>query len=78
MRVLSEHTLPEGIKATLFNWNGKYILKLENGFLEQTYKVSEMEVSGQKEMEELLSDSEFIKQASSIFLQMEENLQPLF
>lgn len=78
MRVLSEHTLPDGVKGTLYSWNGKFILKLENGFLEQTYKISELEVSGQKEVEELLNSPDFQAKAMAIFGLMGENMESLF
>ena len=78
MRVISEHTLPEGLKATLYAWNGKYILKLENGSLEQTYKTLEMDVSGQKEVEEFLKSAGFLEKAMAVFGLMEENLEDLF
>lgn len=78
MRVLSEQTLPDGVKATLYTWNGKYIVKLENGFLEQTYKISEMDVSGQNEVEELLRSADFQSKATGIFQLMEENLDSVF
>lgn len=72
MRVIKEFPLNQFIKATLFSWNGKYILKLESGNLEQTYKISELEVSGQAEVEEMCSRPEFKEMVSSIFGQMEE------
>lgn len=77
MRVLSEHTLPEGTKATVFSWNGKYILKLEKGLFEQTYKIPEWDVSGQKEVETLLINEAFLSQVEAIFDSMSLNLSPL-
>ena len=37
-------------------FNGKYIIKFEAGLLEQVFKVSEMDVTGQQEVEEKLND----------------------
>jgi hypothetical protein len=78
MRILKEITLPSGLKASLFSWNGKYILKLENGLLEQIYKVSESDVSGLAEVESLLQDFDFEQKVLAIFIQMEENLEKLW
>jgi len=72
MRVIKEFPFNQFIKATLFSWNGKYILKLESGNLEQTYKISELDVSGQAEVEEICARPEFKEMVSSIFGQMEE------
>ena len=72
MRVVAE--IPHAdFKITLFSWNGKYLLKLERGMLEQTYKISEMDVSGDEEVKALLTD-EFIKTVGDIFLQMRRAL----
>ena len=45
MRVLAELPHPE-CKITLFNMNQKYIVKFEQGTLEQSYKLSELDLSG--------------------------------
>jgi hypothetical protein len=78
MRVLKEFLLTNEIKATLFSWNGKYIAKLEKGLLEQTYKVSETDVSGLQEVEDWLSGSAFKTRVETIFDQMDENLDLIF
>ncbi|MBN3581752.1 hypothetical protein JYB64_05090 [Algoriphagus aestuarii] len=43
MRVIQEFTQEE-IRVSIFSWNNKYIIKYEFGPMEQTFKVSEMEV----------------------------------
>jgi hypothetical protein len=45
MRVIAELPHPE-CKITLFNMNQKYIVKFEQGTLEQSYKLSELDLSG--------------------------------
>jgi hypothetical protein len=45
MRVIAELPHPE-CKITLFNMNSKYIIKFEQGTLEQTYKIAEMDILG--------------------------------
>ena len=59
MRIVKE--IPLGnVKATIFSWNGKYLLKFESGSYEQTYKISEMDLTGDEDIVKLLSDEEFL------------------
>ena len=46
------------VKITLLAWNGKFLLKLEQGNLEQTYKVAELDLltGTDAEVRELLDD----------------------
>lgn len=71
MRVVAEIPHP-AVKITVFSWNGKYLLKLERGPYEQTYKISEMDVAGDEEMKKLLDES-FITEALTLFDQMHQN-----
>ncbi len=45
MRILAELPHPD-CKITLFNMNQKYIIKFEQGSLEQSYKLSELDLTG--------------------------------
>lgn len=45
MRVVAELPHPE-CKITIFSMNQKYIVKFEQGTLEQSYKLSELDLSG--------------------------------
>ena len=76
MRQLADIPHPE-VKITLFSWNGKYLIKLEKGQLEQTYKVSEMDVTSDDEVRALL-DEEFVRGAVGRFQQMRQDLQAAF
>ena len=55
MRVIADIPHPD-LKITLFSWNNKYLIKLERGMLEQTYKVSELDVTGVDDVRRLLYD----------------------
>lgn len=44
MRVIAELPHPE-CKISIFSMNNKFIVKFEQGTLEQTYKLSEMDVT---------------------------------
>ena len=60
MRIIAELPHPE-CKISLFNMNQKYIVKFEQGSLEQSYKLSELDLSGggANEIFQIL-DEEFI------------------
>jgi hypothetical protein len=60
MRTIAELPHP-ACKITLFNMNQKYIVKFEQGPLEQSYKISELELTGggANEIFQML-DEEFI------------------
>ena len=72
MRVLGEIPHPD-YKITLFAWNGKYILKIEQGMLEQTYKISELDVITPEEVKTLL-DTAFLSGVAGIFSTMHQSL----
>ena len=44
-------------KTSLYVFNNKYIIKFEAGLLEQVYKISEMDVSGDQEVLEMINDA---------------------
>jgi hypothetical protein len=72
MRVIGE--VPNNLyKITLFQWNGKYIIKIESGLLEQSYKVEEWDVQ-EKQLPLLLSD-EFMQSVSERFKMMHRDFQ---
>ncbi len=72
MRVVKEIPHPD-LKITVFHWNNRYLVKLEAGLLEQTYKIQEYDVSSEQDVIELL-DSDFINKVVTIFHQMNDCL----
>ncbi len=73
MRVVGEIPHPE-IKITIFHWNNRFLLKLEWGPFEQTYKVDEYEFSSDEEVKTILTD-EFLNEAGTRFQEMAKSLQ---
>lgn len=72
MRVIGE--VPhEGCKITIFAWNNKYLIKLERGLIEQTFKVPEMEVTGDDDIQKMLRGN-FMYKAIARFDEMEASL----
>lgn len=47
------------IQISLFQWNGKYIVKFEMNQMEQTYKISETDISSEAEVVQVI-DNEFV------------------
>ena len=72
MRVIGEVTHP-ACKITLFAWNQKYLIKLEQGPCEQTFKVSEFDVASEADLRARLTP-EFIDKALARFRAMHEDL----
>lgn len=73
MRVVAEFSQPD-LKITIFSWNGKFLLKFERGMYEQTYKVSEMDLTGDDEIKKLVLDEEFLKNVRQRFQEMNSSL----
>jgi hypothetical protein len=78
MRIIAELPHPD-CKITLFNMNQKYIVKFEQGQLEQSYKLSEMDLTGGgvNEIFQLL-DEEFITTVVSRFTTMRSDFSAAY
>lgn len=76
MRVIAEIPHPQ-LKITLFQWNGKYIIKIEIGQFEQVFKISEMDVSGVEDLKKLLNN-DFLETVMERFLEMREDFNRSF
>ena len=72
MRVIKE-IVNTDYRTTIFNWNNKYIIKLETPSFEQTYKVDQYELASDADAVELL-DTEFVQQIMIRFGQMSSDL----
>jgi hypothetical protein len=72
MRLVRELTNPD-FKITIFSWNNRYLIKLEQGPLEQTYKIPELDVLAEEDLYALL-DAEFLQQANRRFQEMGHSL----
>ena len=59
--------------ATIYKWNSKFLLKFELDGLEQTYKISELDVAGIEDIKILLNDQQFLTSVSERFLAMQQD-----
>lgn len=73
MRVVGEIPHPD-CKITVFSWNNRYLVKLEQGLLEQTFKVNEYDVSGEAEIHRIV-DHAFVEEAVKRFAEMSQSLR---
>ena len=60
MRVVKE-LVREEVRVSIFSWNNKYILKFELGPMEQTFKLGEMDVLDESELDAFLEGVFFEK-----------------
>jgi hypothetical protein len=58
----------------LYAWSGKYIVKIEAGPYEQTYKISEMDLSNPQAVYTML-DEPFLNQVAQRFQEMDIDWQ---
>ena len=72
MRVIREIN-HRHFKITIFAWNNRYLIKLEQGLLEQTYKINQTDIAGEEDLLALL-DEKFMATANELFQQMNRNL----
>ncbi|MBX2945907.1 MAG: hypothetical protein KF725_08730 [Cyclobacteriaceae bacterium] len=73
MRIIGEIPNPN-CKITLYSWNNRYLIKLEQGFLEQTYKIDQFELTSENDLQKIVN-TEFINDALSRFDAMATSLQ---
>jgi hypothetical protein len=77
MRIIAELPHPE-FKISILNMNRKFIVKIEQGNLEQSYKIAEADlVEDVNSVFELL-DEEFLKTVSARFAEMRKDFKDSF
>ena len=73
MRVIKEFSKKE-IRISLFSWNNKYLLKFEQGMVEQTFKIPEMDLSSEEDLEVFWSEA-FLSDLQKRFDEMHQSLR---
>jgi hypothetical protein len=74
MRIIAELPHPD-FKISILNMNRKFIVKIEQGNLEQTYKIAEADLmDGVNSVFELF-DEELLKTVSTRFEEMRKNFK---
>jgi hypothetical protein len=73
MRVVKE-LIREEIRVSIFSWNNKYIIKYELGPMEQTFKLSEMDVLEESELDAFM-EGDFFTEVKVRFEEMGESFR---
>jgi hypothetical protein len=63
-------------KISLFDWNQKYLVKIEQGMCEQTFKVSHFDVADEAALRAAVTPA-FIEKALSRFASMHESINEI-
>lgn len=65
MRLVGEIAHPD-CKITIFSWNNRYLVKFEQGYLEQTFKIDQFDLAGDDNLRKII-DPAFIAETLSRF-----------
>ena len=76
MRVIEEIPHPK-FKIQIFSYNAKYILKIELGQFEQTFKIGETDVMGLDDIKAMIT-KEFLSTCLHRFVSMREDWNTAF
>lgn len=72
MRVVSE-IAHAACKITIFQWNNRYLIKLEAGPFEQTFKMDVFDIDSENDLSKIVNE-DFIRQAMERFSGMSDSL----
>jgi hypothetical protein len=74
MRIIAEYSKPQG-RVTVFAMNNKYVVKIENGNLEQIFKINVLDtlILDAADLEKIL-DERFMDNALQRFREMQQDL----
>ena len=76
MRVIEEIPHPR-FKIQIFSYNAKYILKIELGQFEQSYKIGELDVMGLEDVKNMISH-DFLSNCLKRFVDMRSDWESSF
>ncbi len=68
MRVVKE-LVREEVRVSVFSWNNKYLIKFEIGPMEQTFKIPELDVLEESDLDVFL-EGEFFEKVKNRFEEM--------
>ncbi len=72
MRVIG-NMVHEKCNITFFHWNNRFLIKLEAGSFEQTFKIQEYDLASEDELKKIVNE-EFIDQSIARFEDMAHSL----
>ena len=73
MKIVKEFSNPHG-RFTIFEMNNKFIIKIEKGNYEQTFKINTLDylIQSENDIERIL-DADFMKKTDAGFLKMHQD-----
>jgi len=77
MRIIAELPHPD-FKISILNMNQKFIIKIEKGALEQTYKIPEMDLTDAVNSVFELLDDDFLKTVANRFEDMKKDFKETY
>ncbi|WP_184549111.1 hypothetical protein [Mucilaginibacter sp. FT3.2] len=77
MRIIAELPHPD-FKITIMNMNQKFIVKIEQGTLEQSFKIPEMDLTDSVNSVFELLDEEFLKKVGIRFTDMRNDFKDAY
>lgn len=76
MRVVADIPHPR-YKIQIFSYNAKYMVKIELGQFEQTFKIAESDVNGLEEVKKMITE-QLLKNSIDRFLTMRSDWEEAF
>jgi hypothetical protein len=76
MRVIGEIPHPN-CRITLLHWNNRYLIKLEQRGLEQTFKIDQFNLASEKDLYAVVNDEAFIQETLARFDAMDQSLSKI-
>ena len=77
MRIIKEASV--GLyKVTIYHWNNKYLLKFEDGINELTYKISQLDITSEADVEVFMTDKDVLLKVDESFEKMNQTLDVYF
>jgi len=73
MRIVGEIPHPD-CRITLLSWNNRYLIKVEQGMFEQTFKINQFDIFNEADLSRMIDES-FIKECLSRFEEMSHSLR---
>lgn len=77
MRIIKELQV-QSYKVTVYFWNEKYLVKFENGLNELTYKIKQVDLTSDSDLETFFTDSRILEKTQEAFSKMEEALHAFY
>lgn len=73
MRIVGEIPHPD-CRITLLSWNNRYLIKVEQGLLEQTFKINQFDIIQESDLNKVI-DEQFVRECVDRFLEMSHSLR---